>query len=262
MNGRPSGEKTKPLALIACKAIMRSRVSSAAKAVAAELLDHVNWSDPGKRCDPSVERIAWRTGRSRSTVQSGLDQLQKDGVLVVHVHGGLFGRNQYDFSWDEILRRDAVAQSTRKTGPPRPGNRGVGSPDSRAQTRSDNPKIEPVATTNLDDIGKRHDPIGEREKGIIRAKKGKIAPSRSPPEKNFDLTQHATAALAAAERRWNHDLLGCLSSDPVLYGTFVDAIDMEINEAATKAEMGHRGDGIEYLLEQLRHLVPTERLRY
>ena len=76
---------------MACKVIMRARLSASAKAVGAVLLDHVNWRD--FRCDPGIERLVLLTGYSRSNVQAGLQQLQDGGIIAIHVHGSRSGRN-------------------------------------------------------------------------------------------------------------------------------------------------------------------------
>lgn len=101
---------TEPLGLKACKAIMRARVSGAAKCVGAVLIDHVNWRDPNFRCDPGIDRLVKLTGFSRSNVQTGIQQLVGTGLLFIHVQAGRSGRNRYEFSWDEIRRRDAEMQ--------------------------------------------------------------------------------------------------------------------------------------------------------
>lgn len=133
-----------PLALMACKVFLRASVSSAAKAVAAVLLDRYNWKT--RRCDPGFAGIARLAGCSRSGVRKAIDALKADGLLVVVRHGGGSGRNRYDFAWDEIRARDAIFQEAIGYAPngaqgvPQTGHRGV--PQTGHQTRRIKPDEE------------------------------------------------------------------------------------------------------------------------
>lgn len=222
--------KPEPLGLMACKVVMRARVSSAAKAAGAVLLDHVNWTD--FRCDPGIERIVKMAGYSRSNVQAGLQQLADDGIVTIRVHGSRMGRNSYDFCWDEIRRRDAAMQEALKSGSPPTRKQGGGDPESEAQTRVPNPKIEPVGQARKNWEGVAH--------------RLPATQARPPPT-----ARRSEAAETAAVRRWNGDLHKSFGQDPVTYAAIIAAIDAEIRDAATEAEIRKRGSGIATILEQL-----------
>ena len=58
-------------------------------------------------------------------------------------------------------------------------------------------------------------------------------------------------------RRWNGDLLDRFRSTPV-YAVIVDALDEELQNAATEAELKRRGDGVDRILRELavRNVLP------
>jgi hypothetical protein len=73
------------------------------------------------------------------------------------------------------------------------------------------------------------------------------APLRPPREQSRSIE----AALAAAVRRWNADLLNQFGSKPI-YGDMIDEIDAELQDAATEAEMKRAGGGMAWILKELR----------
>jgi hypothetical protein len=135
-----TGEPVPP-ALIACKAIMTARISSAAKAIGGVLIEHIRWSDG--RCDPGLARLCELTGYARSNVQRGITQLVDAGLLVVRPYGsGVSHRNAYDFDWEEIGRRyEGMALRAGRL-PPR--KQGIAGPENRAQTLLGNPENKPL----------------------------------------------------------------------------------------------------------------------
>jgi hypothetical protein len=58
-------------------------------------------------------------------------------------------------------------------------------------------------------------------------------------------------------RRWNGDLLDRFRSTPV-YAVIVDALDEELQNAATEAELKRRGAGVDRILRELavRNVLP------
>ena len=235
----PTKPKTEPLKVIACKAIMRARLSGAANAVGAILLDHVNWGD--FRCDPGIERLVGLTGYSRSNVQSGIDQLVAEGLLLVHVRGGRMGRNSYEFCWDAIRRRDDAMQVALFSGARRTRDQGEPRPEIRAQTRVLNPKSEPGGADD------RLPPLSESDVSKGQARREKEKPWRGA----LQSASPREAAEAAALRRWNADLLARFKNDRSVYEAIVAAIDEVMQKEITAAEMRRHGDGIRYILEHL-----------
>ncbi len=135
---------TEPLALMACKVVMRAGLPSSANAVASVLLDRYNWKSG--RCDPGFASIAKLAGVSRSGVRKAIDALVGAKLIKVVTHGGGSGRNQYDFAWDEIRARDAAFQvaigyaPNGARGMPQTGHGGV--PQTGHQTRRTKPDEE------------------------------------------------------------------------------------------------------------------------
>jgi len=244
MNKNEEGSNKKPFKLIACKVFMRARVSSAAKAAASILLDRMNARS--LRCDPSIAGIEGLTGYSRSTVQSGLRSLVKEGLLIVHRHGGLSARNSYEFCWEEIDRRDAAFQEAlfSRRNPPR--NQGVARPENRAQTLTNNPKNKPERIDALTE------PSASREITKGQPRQERSCRRLPAPQR----TSSAQAAANAAERRWNDDLLECFSDDHSVYAVAVELVDVTIQEAATEAEVKRRGDGLRTVLDHVRRIRP------
>jgi hypothetical protein len=239
----PTKPKTEPLKVIGCKVIMRARVSSGAKAVGAVLLDHVNWHD--FRCDPGIERLADLTGYSRSNVQAGIDQLESDGLIVVHVRGGRSGRNSYEFCWDEIRRRDAAMQDALFSGARRTRDQGEARPEIRAQTRVLNPKGEPgFASDRQTPPSKSNGSKGQARKEKERPWRGALR-SLSPGD----------AAEAAALRRWSADLLVHFKCDLAAYQAIVDAVDEDLQRKITAAEIQRHGAGLQYILDHRDELL-------
>jgi len=58
-------------------------------------------------------------------------------------------------------------------------------------------------------------------------------------------------------RRWNGDLLDRFRSTPA-YAVIVDALDQELQNAATEAELKRRGAGVDHILRELalRNVLP------
>jgi hypothetical protein len=65
------------------------------------------------------------------------------------------------------------------------------------------------------------------------------------------------AAQSAALRRWNNELLDRFRSTP-LYAVIIDAIDTELQNAATEAELKRKGAGLACIVQQLtmRQVLP------
>jgi hypothetical protein len=69
-------------------------------------------------------------------------------------------------------------------------------------------------------------------------------------------TRSQVAALDAAERRWNESLTKQFAAAPDIFVSLIDAIDPELQSAATDAELRKPGSGISFLLMELDRRVP------
>src|SRR6185295_5377870 len=64
------------------------------------------------------------------------------------------------------------------------------------------------------------------------------------------------AARDAAERRWNELFTEEFVASPLVFGRLVDAIDTDLHNATTDAELRKPGSGISFLLKELDRRVP------
>ena len=236
--------KDKPFKLIACKVIMRADVPSAAKATASILIDRLN--SKTLRCDPSIGGLASLSGYSRSNVQAGLKKLVEEGLLIIHRHGGLSGRNSYEFCWDKIFRLDEEFQKALFPGRDPTRNQGVAVPDIGAQTLSNNPNKEPERVGALSEPF----PLSKAKKGQARRE---IVSNRPFA---IQLPSSAEANETAAIKRWNDDLTQLNRRVPATLA-FADLIDIAVADAATKAEMRRHGDGLRIILDHVRENSPA-----
>lgn len=89
--------------ILALKAIAKHpKLSGAAKAVGAELLDCFNQNT--ERCDPGVATLTRLTGFSRSTILRSVDELDALDLIAKNRHGGKYGTNSYRPNWEMFSR--------------------------------------------------------------------------------------------------------------------------------------------------------------
>ncbi len=69
-------------------------------------------------------------------------------------------------------------------------------------------------------------------------------------------TRSEVAARDAAERRWNEQFTKEFVAAPHVFGLLVDAIDVDLHNATTDAELRKSGSGISFLLMELDRRVP------
>jgi hypothetical protein len=69
-------------------------------------------------------------------------------------------------------------------------------------------------------------------------------------------TRSQVAARDAAERRWNELFTKEFVAAPRAFGLLVDAIDVDLHNATTDAELRKPGSGISFLLMELDRRVP------
>ncbi len=227
------------------------------KRIAAAIIEHFNRKTG--QCDPGLGRIALLVGVSRSTAIRSVSRIGRTGVLRVVRHGGYSQRNSYEPVWSRFRELDAVwkmrfrAKSRGADGskmPPEtcqtchlPGDQ----PDTQTflNNQSKQTRVGEPASLKHPHSGKPIDREGQpiKEK---RSHEPQLLPSRSK-----SVTQPSEAAHAAAERRWNAELLRRYSVTPSVYAEIIDATTLELQRAATEAEMHRRGAGLALILTQL-----------
>lgn len=255
-----AGDEAPPAAVIACKAIMVAHLSSAAKAAAAAILEHLNWTNG--RCDPGLHRIADVAGYSRSNVHAGITQLAEAGLLSVASYGSRSShRNAYAFNWDELGRLYQVMALKLRPGPSRKQD-GAQSrsqdsdlPEIRTQTLTTNPEIEPLVRNSSSRAAQTQGNNRQAEKNEQRQRQ--LFLTHVVPGGKADATtgRQQAAANAAAEARWDRDLRQRLSLEA--YGSAVEAITPALQQAATEAELRKRGSGFDLLVSELSRPTPV-----
>jgi hypothetical protein len=228
--------------LIALKAInLTPGLAGNDRAVAATLLDHFNRKTG--QCDPSLERIAGLLGVHVRTVMRAMKRLEPLGFFRKTRHGGHLNRNSYEPVWDRFREVEAIWSARMK-----------------ANSRSRAPAEMSPATRQPCHLG--NDSTATQ---TCRTNLSKETCQRSPPKKEeggSDERQsnpsirrklnNSDPARSAAERRWTNELHEQFSSMPLTYGEIIEAIDCDMQAAATDAEIRSRGAGFTYILNALK----------
>jgi predicted transcriptional regulator len=222
--------------LLAHKAIaLASGLTESDRMVACAIVEHFNRET--SQCDPGIDRLAGLTQFNRRTVIRATNRLHRRGLIRKRRHGGYLNRNSYEPAWERLteLLAEWEQQFRRKA-----GNRSTThmSPAKRQGCHlQGDTDVTQTCITNL----------------------SQETYSKRTPEKRLEVEQvsrpstaSATAVRAAAERRWHDALLRKHRERPVTYAGFVEAIDDELREAATDAELKQPGSGLSYIEGRLK----------
>jgi len=231
--------KAASLALIACKVFLRDRaLSSAAKSVAAILLDRHNWKTG--RCDPGLASIAKFSGLSRSGVRKAVDQLVEMNLVLVVKHGRGSGRNNYRFNWDLI--RDADDQFQRALGYAPNGAQGMpqtghtGMPQTGHQTLKTKP-VEETPHKQQHTRAQAERPKGSAEREIDRAQRALLLPISGGKGVSYREAAHNAATRRLSVQIRDLGLEARTSPE-----------DLEIG---VRSEVERRGTGLAIVLDRL-----------
>ena len=245
---------------LAFKAVCLSdALSGTDKCVAAAIIDSFNRRTG--QCDPSFDRIAHLTGKSRRTVIRAVQRLERMRFVLKSRHGGHFHRNSYEPNWAyfrEMEARWAARRATRHWEPNMspstvPKLCHVAGDASGIQTLQVNiskeTSLDVPARTNQNAIE-----TGGSKGNSRKAASNGASAAETYRQGNFKgpvFTSAAFAERSSAERRWNGSLMKRLVATPVLYGQVIEALDPELQDRATTAEMKQRGGGIASIVEEL-----------
>ena len=228
--------------LLALKAIsVAPNLKASDRGVAAALIEHFNRTTG--QCDPGLERIAKLLGISARTVIRAVKRLETAGLFRKLRHGEHLNRNSYEPVWERLQEIEA-AWSTRLL----------------IRSHSREPKMSPATgqpchiqgdTAVTQTYRIKNLPKETYKNGLPKEEKGRGTESHSRGGGLADTTRSRDAAETAAERRWNDALHAQFGSLPVTYGEILQAIDPEMQAAATAAEMRCRGAGLKYILNRL-----------
>jgi predicted transcriptional regulator len=249
-----------PNTLLAHKAIsLASELSNSEKRVAAAIIDHFNRRTG--QCDPSLDCIAELIGMSRRTVIRATDRLQKLGFIRRIRHGGHYHRNSYEPVWSRFLQVEADWKSRRSARRARfdapklsscsGQSRHVAGDTTDPQTFPSNNLKE---TSDAEVLLQKHDAqsaSNDKRCSAIEANLRSNPPNRERTYRQPPSTPSLTAARDAAERRWNGELTSHFRDQPSIYSRIVEAIDVKLMNAATEAELRHRGSGLRFLIDEL-----------
>jgi predicted transcriptional regulator len=208
--------------------------------VAVLLLEHFNRKTT--RCDPGLARIAGLLGICERTVIRSVQRLERVGLFHKVRHGGYGNRNSYKPVWSrfepyEGSWREKLTRKANSRGAPL-------SPETRqpCHVEDDSDVTQTYRIKNLhQETCVKGLPKEEKRENPRAASRGALFGNRS-----------VDAAKAEAERRWTNDLHKQFCKMPITYGEVIDAITLEIQLAATDAELRRRGGGLAHIFRQLR----------
>ena len=215
------------------------------KRVAAALVDSFNRKTG--QCDPGFGRLAGLLGISRRTVIRAINRIEHAHFVRRIRHGGKSHRNSYAPNWTLFLEleerwkqrmKNHKAAGTEESLLGRQ-NCHLGSDDDGTQTSLINQFKKPeCAKPKLEATNAFHT---KKVSGRPIAIQASIREG----------TRSLQAASTAAERRWSTDLIRQFASDPETHAKIIGAIDADMQDKATRAELLRRGAGIELILRNV-----------
>jgi hypothetical protein len=239
---------------LAFKAIgLDERLSGADKRVAVAILDSFNRKTG--QCDPSLDRIAHLVGVSRRSVIRSVKRLEAARYLRKCRHGGKSHRNSYEPNWPRF-REVEVGWSARK----KTRHWTSAAPDvSPSERQTCHPAGDDIVTQTLRINSSKETSSDDSRLDKQSRVSSRIGGEEAAAKRNYQplflgrikSVPSAQAALAAAERRWTKALHDRFATSPDIYARVLDAIDGEVQQAATDAEVKRRGAGIRLILERI-----------
>lgn len=249
---------------IAHKAIsLCEDLSGSEKRVAATIVDHFNRKTG--QCDPGLARIASLVGVSQRTVIRAIAGLARKGYIRRHRHGGKFHRNQYEPDWDRFRAMEAHwndrrskrvnrSEATSLSPSQRQSCHGGGDIDvTQTFPRNSTNETLPVRQLSRESCTVESVVTTVRLSKEVNRKESYATANTRFREKTAD---SRVAVRDVAERRWNEALMKQFLAAPDVFGSLVEAIDTELSNATTEAELRKRGGGIHFLLRELDRRFP------
>ena len=248
---------------VAHKAIsLAEDLTGTEKRVAATIIDHFNRKTG--RCDPALGSIARLLGLSRRTIIRAVGSLVLKGYIRKTRHGGYFHRNSYEPIWSRFrtnaakwTEQRAASQRSRMTDTSPLGRQAwhLGGDTDVTQTCTNNSLKKTLAVE-----GPKTQTRTSSKPAASEGLTNEVRRARAYPiaEQRFHVksTCSRDAARDAAERRWNELFTKEFVASPLVFGRLVDAIDTDLHNATTDAELRKPGSGISFLLMELDRRVP------
>ncbi|MBR1285369.1 helix-turn-helix domain-containing protein [Bradyrhizobium sp. AUGA SZCCT0177] len=248
---------------VAHKAISLARdLTGTEKRVAATIIDHYNRKTG--RCDPALSSIARLLGLSRRTIIRAVGSLALKGYIRKVRHGGYFHRNSYEPVWSRFRSDAAKWTEQRATARHRAAadvslsgrqTWRLGSDADVTQTCTNN-SFEQTLAANSSRAPTPASSSPATPEGL--GNEGNKTAVYAIAQQRFHMksSRSHVAARDAAERRWNDSLTRQFSAAPDVFVSLIDAIDSELQGAATDVELRRPGSGIAFLLSELDRRLP------
>jgi hypothetical protein len=223
----------KPLdTLLAFKALaLHEGLRNSDRQVGCILIEHFNRRTG--RLDPGIERMANLAGFHVRTVMRANDRLTRLKIFRKIRHGGYSNRNSYEPNWQYL----------------------------REWNRTWTLKLKRKSTTtseSLSDEHSRHVQGGARVTQTYCTNPSKKTLDDGSARKEKRLTPISFCSQASSEayrqtaqRRWDKDLLDHFRGRANEYSRVVEAIDQQLAEQATDAELQRRYGGLELILRTI-----------
>lgn len=248
-----------PAITIAHKMInLHTDLSATDKRVAGALLEHFNRRSG--RCDPSLGRLADLLQVSIRTVIRSANRLHRIRLFVRDRHGSYSNRNHYSPNWGKFreleiewrtrfdqqkrarLSTQNLSSSTCQTG--------YANSDSAVTQTLDNNSLNLTLGRTAKQSSSQLPSKETHSKALSEKNKNECgsSPVSARPASNIN---YQDIALTAAERRWNAALQERFGADQCSYAHVIEAMTVELQEEATRAELGRHGDGLRLILTRL-----------
>lgn len=208
------------------------------RSVAAAVLDHYNRQTG--QCDPGFKRLAGLLGVCERTVMRSMDRIEAARLFRRIRHGGHLNRNSYEPNW-ACFREIEAAWNVRMKRKANSSTEVSATTCQPCQVRGDNPDTQTCRRNLSKETSQASHP---------RRKLGTLGLSDSSGPRLS--VARSDVARAEAERRWQTDLHREFSQLTMTYGQIIEAIDVDIQTAATDAELRYRGGGLAYVISKLR----------
>lgn len=249
--------------LLAFKAVALSEhLNGTEKQFAAFLIDSFNRVTG--RCDPSEETAAFILGKSPRTIVRAGNRLVELKLFVRRKHAGQNHCNSYLPNWQffresedryKIRRKEHASRFARQKlshSECQPSHLDTDNPVTQTSPKNNIQLTYPVAAAVAD----ANPQPAEREKGRL-GNMAKFTTAFDEKLRYLGPSSSREAAENSAERRWNNALIDRFGTGPA-YAVIVEAVDQELQDAATAAELKRRGAGVDHILRELalRNVLP------
>lgn len=229
------------------------------------------------RCDPSEETAAHILGRSTRTIIRAGHRLVEVKFFRKRKHAGTHHCNSYEPNWEVFRELERIYKLRRKQWAGRferptlspsecqpchsQNDNQVSSTCQVGHGQSDNDVIQTSSNNSIEGTCPTNHipstlPLDARNEHLSRGNRGRLGNEGSAQDVSYpnlgrerSISAYAVAQ-AAADRKWNSDLLLKFGSTPT-YAVIVDAMDLPMQVATTEAEMKRRGGGLAYIVEEL-----------